>query len=89
MSGRGNSEILTHSCCVRIAFRRLIDAAGNPVTWPRADVIISNPPFLGAKRLKPERGPDYVNAVRRAYPDVQRGSALASGFQLTSYPSDR
>ncbi len=48
----------------------LIDELGNPTHWPTADVIIGNPPFLGAKRLKPERGPDYVNAVRRAYPDV-------------------
>lgn len=38
--------------------------------WPRADVIIGNPPFLGAKILKPELGPDYVNRVRRLYPDV-------------------
>ncbi len=48
----------------------LIDEQGNPSQWPPADVIIGNPPFLGAKRLKPERGPDYVNAVRRAYPEV-------------------
>ncbi len=48
----------------------LIDPSGNPTAWPRADVIIGNPPFLGAKRLKPERGPDYVNAIRRLYPDV-------------------
>jgi len=48
----------------------LIDELGNPAPWPAADVIIGNPPFLGAKRLKPERGPDYVNAVRKAYPDV-------------------
>jgi SAM-dependent methyltransferase len=41
-----------------------------PTKWPRADVIIGNPPFLGAKRLKPERGADYVNAVRRTFPDV-------------------
>ena len=27
-------------------------------------MIIGNPPFLGAKRLKPEHGPDYVNAMR-------------------------
>ena len=33
-------------------------------------MIIGNPPFLGAKLLKPERGPDYVNAVRKAYPEV-------------------
>jgi SAM-dependent methyltransferase len=38
--------------------------------WPRADVIIGNPPFLGAKRLKPERGAVYVNAVRELYPEV-------------------
>ncbi len=38
--------------------------------WPPADVIIGNPPFLGAKRLKPERGPDYVNALRKLYPEV-------------------
>ncbi|HET6250963.1 MAG TPA: DNA methyltransferase [Tepidisphaeraceae bacterium] len=35
--------------------------------WPPADVIIGNPPFLGAKLLKPERGPDYVNALRKLY----------------------
>jgi hypothetical protein len=35
--------------------------------WPVADVIIGNPPFLGAKLLKPERGPDYVNALRKLY----------------------
>lgn len=38
--------------------------------WPKADVIIGNPPFLGALRLKTEHGPDYVNAVRRLYPEV-------------------
>lgn len=38
--------------------------------WPKVDVIIGNPPFLGAKRLKPEHGPDYVNAVRNLYPEV-------------------
>ncbi|HNO80062.1 MAG TPA: class I SAM-dependent DNA methyltransferase [Phycisphaerae bacterium] len=41
-----------------------------PTRWPDADVIIGNPPFLGAKRLKPERGTDYVNAVRRTYASV-------------------
>lgn len=48
------------------------DESGAPMLtkWPRADVIVGNPPFLGAKRLKPERGAEYVNAVRRAYPDV-------------------
>lgn len=39
-------------------------------TWPQADIIIGNPPFLGAKRLKPERGPDYVNTLRELYPEI-------------------
>jgi hypothetical protein len=48
----------------------LINDAGLPTPWPHADVIIGNPPFLGAKKLKPERGADYVNAVRAAFPEV-------------------
>ncbi len=38
--------------------------------WPQVDVIIGNPPFIGAKLLKPLLGADYVKAVRRAYPEV-------------------
>lgn len=48
----------------------LIQKNGTHTTWPTADVIIGNPPFLGAKLLKPARGADYVDAVRRAYPKV-------------------
>lgn len=48
----------------------LLDDQGNQTAWPAADIIIGNPPFLGASRLKPERGADYVNALRKAYPDV-------------------
>jgi hypothetical protein len=48
----------------------LIDEHGKPAEWPRVDVVIGNPPFLGAKKLKPERGPDYVNLLRAAYPEV-------------------
>ena len=48
----------------------LIDADGKRTVWPKADVIIGNPPFLGAKLLKPERGEKYVNSIRKLYPDV-------------------
>lgn len=48
----------------------LLTDNGTQTPWPAADIIIGNPPFLGAKRLKPERGADYVNALRKAYPDV-------------------
>lgn len=53
-----------------IAMDALITPEGLPTQWPKADVIIGNPPFLGAKLLKPERGPDYVNTLREAYPEV-------------------
>lgn len=48
----------------------LIQADGTRSEWPKVDVIIGNPPFIGAKLLKPLLGPDYVKAVRRAYPEV-------------------
>ncbi|MEI6357559.1 MAG: DNA methyltransferase, partial [Verrucomicrobiota bacterium] len=53
-----------------IAADALLTPEGLPTQWPKADVIIGNPPFLGAKRLKPERGPDYVKTLRRAYAEV-------------------
>lgn len=53
-----------------LAADALLTAEGLPAQWPKADVIIGNPPFLGAKKLKPERGVDYVNTLRRAYAEV-------------------
>ena len=38
--------------------------------WPKADAIIGNPPYLGAKKLKPEFGSDYVKKLRKAYPQI-------------------
>lgn len=48
----------------------LINPDGSRATWFKSDVIVGNPPFLGAKLMKPALGADYVNAVRRAYPEV-------------------
>ena len=48
----------------------LIQPDGTRTTWPKVDVIIGNPPFIGAKLLKPLLGADYVKAVRGAYPEV-------------------
>lgn len=45
------------------------DEAGNPVEpeWPSVDVIVSNPPFLGAKKMLGELGEEYVSQVRKVY----------------------
>lgn len=58
-----------------IASDALIDfsaAGGEPfrTPWPAADVIIGNPPFIGSKDLKPERGEEYAKRLRKAYPDI-------------------
>ena len=36
---------------------------GGEPDWPHADVVISNPPFLGGKRLIRELGEDYVDEI--------------------------
>lgn len=46
------------------------DGSALRTPWPRADVIIGNPPFIGAKLLKPQLGPDAVNRLRKLYPEV-------------------
>ena len=35
--------------------------------WPEADVIVSNPPFLGDKVMRRELGDGYVDELRRIY----------------------
>lgn len=36
-------------------------------TWPAADVIIGNPPFLGGQKIRAELGNDYVSALFTVY----------------------
>ncbi|MCA9966829.1 MAG: class I SAM-dependent DNA methyltransferase [Anaerolineales bacterium] len=45
------------------------DENGRPVepTWPEADVVIGNPPFLGGKRMRSELGDGYVDALFELY----------------------
>ena len=45
------------------------DDDGNPrePEWPEADVIVGNPPFLGARRLRGELGDTYVDGLFGAY----------------------
>jgi hypothetical protein len=41
-------------------------------TWPEADFIIGNPPFIGTRRLKERQGAEYVTAVRDTHREVVR-----------------
>jgi type II restriction/modification system DNA methylase subunit YeeA len=50
-------------------------------TWPEADIIIGNPPFLGGNRIRQELGSDYVDALFAVYGDrIPRFSDLVCYF---------
>ncbi|HRY15636.1 MAG TPA: class I SAM-dependent DNA methyltransferase, partial [Candidatus Competibacteraceae bacterium] len=44
-------------------------------TWPVADAIVGNPPFLGGGKLLRELGDEYVGAMRRTYQGRVPGGA--------------
>lgn len=39
--------------------------------WPEADFIIGNPPFLGGKYLRTERGDEYAEKIYKKFKDVK------------------
>ena len=45
----------------------LVDAHGNPAVWPDADVIVGNPPYMGAKLMKRRLGPEETSRIRSVY----------------------
>ncbi|MGQ9425859.1 class I SAM-dependent DNA methyltransferase [Gilvimarinus sp. F26214L] len=38
--------------------------------WPRADYIVGNPPYIGARRSRLALGDGYLTALRSTYPDI-------------------
>lgn len=47
-----------------------------PATWPRSDVIVGNPPFIGAATMRAALGDGYVEALRAAWPQVPESADL-------------
>ena len=43
--------------------------------WPKADVIVGNPPFLGDKKMISELGEEYVTRLRKLYKGRVPGGA--------------
>lgn len=56
----------------------VLDAEGKPqrASWPDADVVVGNPPFLGNKKMIAELGESYTVALRKAWPQVPGGADL-------------
>lgn len=45
----------------------LLNNDGTESSWPTAEVIVGNPPFLGDKKMKGELGVPYTETLRAAY----------------------
>ena len=45
----------------------ILGKEGAEPEWPKADVVIGNPPFLGGKLLRRELGGSYVKSLQRLY----------------------
>ncbi len=44
-------------------------------TWPKASIVIGNPPFLGDKKMRAELGGDYTETLRSVYKGRVPGGA--------------
>ncbi|MCM2357854.1 MAG: N-6 DNA methylase [Geobacteraceae bacterium] len=53
----------------------LLNPDGSEATWPKADVIVGNPPFLGDKMMRGELGDSYVEKLRKRYEGRVPGGA--------------
>lgn len=58
----------------------LLNANGSEATWPEADAVVGNPPFLGDKLMRGALGDDYVDALRDCFKD-----RLPGGVDLVCY----
>tara|TARA_R110000787_G_scaffold263382_2_gene369164 strand:- start:1432 stop:4926 length:3495 start_codon:yes stop_codon:yes gene_type:complete len=70
------------------------DSAG-PTSWPEADFIIGNPPFIGASRMRDALGDGYTETLWKTYPKMpesadfvmfwwEKAAHLASIYQPAS-----
>jgi len=53
----------------------LINADGTEAQWPKADVIVGNPPFLGGQRVLKELKDEYISNLRNCYKGQVPGGA--------------
>ena len=60
------------------AVMRFVDV--KPASWPEAEFIVGNPPFVAGKDLRAELGGGYAEALWAAYPKVPPSADLAMFF---------
>ena len=47
-----------------------------PASWPEADFVVGNPPFIGKLNMRAALGDGYVEALRGAWPEVPDSADL-------------
>ncbi|MDX2152337.1 MAG: class I SAM-dependent DNA methyltransferase [Bryobacteraceae bacterium] len=52
----------------------LLNADGSEAEWPETDVVVSNPPFLGANSMIGVLGEQYVSTLRDVFADATGGA---------------
>ena len=62
----------------------ILSPDGTEPDWPKADVVIGNPPFLGNKRLIRQLGEDYVDGLSATY-----GGRVPAEVDLVCYWFER
>lgn len=63
----------------------VLAADGTRAKWPKADVVIGNPPFLGNKKMIGELGEEYTLALRAAFPNTSDGVDLVAYWFVTAW----
>jgi type II restriction/modification system DNA methylase subunit YeeA len=53
---------------------------GSRADWPKADVVVGNPPFLGSGKFLKELGEDYSSRLRAAWVELVPGAADLVAF---------
>ena len=56
------------------------DGAPVPASWPEAEFVVGNPPFLGGHQMRESLGDEYVETLREAW-----GEEVANGADLVCY----
>lgn len=63
----------------------VLNSDGTKADWPKVDVVVGNPPFLGNKRMIDVLGEDYTMALRQAWEDVPGGVDLVTYWFAKSW----
>lgn len=56
----------------------VLNSDGTRAEWPKADVVVGNPPFLGVYKMGEELGEDYTIALRDAWPEMPGAADLVT-----------